>query len=206
MSKFLIFIMSLISISKLFCGDIQENNNEKDFYLILSVHSPLKNPVHKILSDIPSDKLLLIAGAKMFSEEEQIELVPFFNSISRVENYRDSGKFELEVCDLFKKKPFKRIIIYHEYDLLRAAKLRDFFGLEGQNYASALAFRDKVLMKETLANAGIKVPSFMKVGSPIDVLEFIYKHGFPVVIKPIFGTGAKEHSLLKTMMTSIILY
>lgn len=168
----------------------EEHGGNEPTYLILSVRTPMKMSLHKILSEIPAERLLLIAGSKSFSEEEKTELSPFYNTIVRVENYRDSGNLESEVYKLYKKKPFQKVIAYHEYDLLRAAKIRDFFHLEGQSYHSALAFRDKILMKNLLLKAGIQVPSFARINSPIDILEFAQVNGFPVVVKPIFGTGA----------------
>lgn len=42
---------------------------------------------------------------------------------------------------------------------------------------------DKISEKESFRKAGIKVVPFMPVGSPIEVLDFTKKHGFPVVLK-----------------------
>ncbi len=166
-------------------------------YLILSIRSPMKISFHKILKEIPPERLLLIAGTKFFTEKEKEELSPFFNTIVRVENYRNSGNLELEVYKLYKTKPFQKVIAFHEYDMLRAAKIRDFFHLEGQNYQSAIAFRDKILMKNLLQKADIKVPLFERINNPMDILTFSKTYGFPVVVKPIFGTGADGVFILK---------
>jgi hypothetical protein len=179
---------------------ISKEEKEDQFYLILSVKSPAKIPLHKILSEINPEKLLLIAGDKFFSEHERDELSQFFNTIVRVGDYRHSGHLEMAAYKLYEEKPFQRIIAYHEYDLLRAAKLREFFGLEGQNYQSALAFRNKIVMKDILKKAGIKVPNFSSINSPLDIFNFTRKNGFPVVVKPIMGTGGDRVTILRSLL------
>lgn len=178
---------------------VSEAGKDDQYYLILSVRSPTKIPLHQILSDIKSEKLLIITGEKYFSETEKEALSPFFNTIVRVQDYRDSGNLEMVAYNLYKEKPFQKIIAYHEYDLLRAAKLREFFGLEGQNYQSALAYRNKILMKDILQKAGIKVPIFAPVSSPFDILDFTRKNGFPVVVKPVMGTGGDRATILRSL-------
>ncbi len=84
-----------------------------------------------------------------------------------------------------------------EHDVLRAARLRERLGLPGQSVASATAYRDKVVMKETLRAAGIGVPEFTAVDSPGDLLAFTERHGFPVVVKPRFGAGADGVSIVR---------
>ncbi|MFI0980380.1 ATP-grasp domain-containing protein [Streptomyces sp. NPDC021093] len=84
-----------------------------------------------------------------------------------------------------------------ESDVLRAARLRERLGLPGQSVASALAYRDKVVMKEQVRRAGLKVPAFTPVDSPADLLDFVAAEGFPVVVKPRLGAGAEDVSILR---------
>lgn len=58
---------------------------------------------------------------------------------------------------------FETIIASSEYDVLRAGKLRTMLGIKGQSYESGLLFRNKVLMKERLQSAGVRVPNFKKI-------------------------------------------
>jgi hypothetical protein len=77
-----------------------------------------------------------------------------------------------------------------EPDVIRAARLRARLGLPGQGTDSAIAYRDKVVMKRLVRRAGLPVPAFAAVDDPLDLLDFIDAHGFPVVVKPRFGAGA----------------
>lgn len=84
-----------------------------------------------------------------------------------------------------------------EYDLLDLARLRDSFGLKGQKEQSALAFRDKVVMKDIVSKV-IKTPFYKRLENKFDVWSFVNKHGFPVVIKPVDGAGSVDTFVVNT--------
>ena len=84
-----------------------------------------------------------------------------------------------------------------EDDVLRAARLRGRLGLTGQSGESAIAYRDKVTMKRLARAAGITVPAFAAIDDPMDLLDFIDAHGFPVVTKPRSGAGASGVRVLR---------
>lgn len=77
-----------------------------------------------------------------------------------------------------------------ETDIVRAARLRELLGLPGQHTASALAFRDKVLMKDHLAGGAVPLPAYRRLDSAYAALDFIDAHGYPVVIKPVAESGS----------------
>ena len=54
----------------------------------------------------------------------------------------------------------------------------------------ALIYRDKILMKEKAHTNGFPVPKFRRISSPIDIIEFVRHHGFPVIIKPSMGQAS----------------
>lgn len=83
-----------------------------------------------------------------------------------------------------------------EPDVLRAARLRVRLGLTGQGSDSATAYRDKVVMKRLVRQAGLSVPAFAAVDDAMDLLDFIDARGFPVVVKPRLGVGAMSVSTL----------
>jgi biotin carboxylase len=71
------------------------------------------------------------------------------------------------------------------------------FGLPGQSYDSALAFRDKVIMKEHWAAAGLPITAYTAVQTATDLLEFCENHGFPAVVKPRRGAGSRSVTVLR---------
>lgn len=152
-------------------------------------------PLHKkALYEIDPSELLIITEKKAkptVSGDEE------YAHVSYVDDYFESGEVEFEAYNLYEKIPYDFIIASSETDILRAAQLRDRFKLKGQNYESALAFRDKVRMKQILADAGIRVPRFSRARSALDVITFIEKKGFPVILKPSFGYGSVKTQILK---------
>src|SRR6478752_2094883 len=67
-----------------------------------------------------------------------------FAEIVVLDQYSDDHALEEAV----KKIPVTRLVAPDESDILRAARLRELLNLEGQSLRSALAFQDKLLMKE----------------------------------------------------------
>ena len=98
---------------------------------------------------------------------------------------------ELKVRQLANDIAFTHVVTNNEYDLERAGRLRDHLGLPGQSEASALSFRDKVVMKQ-LASAKVRTPQFAALDSIADLLDFIADHSYPVVVKPRKQGGSRD--------------
>lgn len=120
-----------------------------------------------------------------------------FPTIVTVENFQNTGEIVLKALELFKREAFSRIIAIQEYDILRAAHLRALLNLPGQSVESALAFRNKVRMKEILTSRGFAVPPFKLIRDPSEIYEFLKAHPLPAVLKPVQGTGSESVTLLK---------
>ncbi|MFP5023483.1 ATP-grasp domain-containing protein [Pseudonocardia phyllosphaerae] len=93
----------------------------------------------------------------------------------------DRGDWIVPLCV---ERVVDRIIAISERDILRAAAARELLGLPGQPISSALAYRDKYVMKSVAATAGVPVPPMAAVRTLADVAEFANVHGWPVVVKP----------------------
>ncbi len=113
-------------------------------------------------------------------------------------SYRTSGAVELAALDLARRVRPCAIIARGEVDLLRAARLRELAGIPGQGWQSALAFRDKVVMKQRLRAGGVPVPAFTVVETGLDVVEFGERHGLPMVVKPVRGSGSLGTTVIRS--------
>lgn len=71
------------------------------------------------------------------------------------------------------------------------AQARDGLGVEGMSAATARAFRDKDVMKKVLRAHGVPVAKSALARSVDDLKRFVNDVGFPVIIKPPAGVGAK---------------
>lgn len=104
---------------------------------------------------------------------------------------------EWEIEKLYNQKPFQTIIGLEETDIIRAGTIRERYGLVGQSEYSARAFRDKYLMKSIANQNGIPTPEFQQLESIYDLFDFIKKHNFPVIIKPVDGMSSRGITILK---------
>jgi formate-dependent phosphoribosylglycinamide formyltransferase (GAR transformylase) len=84
-----------------------------------------------------------------------------------------------------------------EYDMLRAASLREALRLPGQSVASARAYRDKVAMKDCMAAAKIPTAHYRRLELPTDLPAFVEEHGYPVVVKPVDAAGSRGVRVLR---------
>ncbi|MDC9597412.1 ATP-grasp domain-containing protein [Xenorhabdus sp. XENO-2] len=113
----------------------------------------------------------------------------YFKKIYAVDDY-DSPLVDKLILKLVKEKHIDRIVSVTEIDVLRAAHVRKKIGLVGQNEMSALAYRNKWVMKSLLRKNGIPVAKMLQVTDRQSVEKFANEWGFPIVIKPVDGGGS----------------
>ncbi|HEX8696888.1 MAG TPA: ATP-grasp domain-containing protein [Longimicrobium sp.] len=77
-----------------------------------------------------------------------------------------------------------------EYFVATAAALAARFGLPGPDAASVRAARDKSRQREVLAAGGVPSPAFRAVSSAPEAAAAAREIGFPVVLKPVDGSGS----------------
>lgn len=77
-----------------------------------------------------------------------------------------------------------RVASVGEFDVLRAARLRDMVGMPGQSFAAALRYRDKFLMKSLAGEAGQAVPRMLLVDAVGTLPHRLGEIGLPAVVKP----------------------
>jgi phosphoribosylaminoimidazole carboxylase (NCAIR synthetase) len=118
------------------------------------------------------------------------------SNIISYKNYAND-KIVKDVYDLCKQHRPSAIVTTSEFDVVRMAKMREAFGIPGQSVASAILFRDKIEMKKKVAQAGLKVPEFIRAQDALDILQFVEHHGFPIIIKPVDGAGTVNVNLIR---------
>jgi predicted ATP-grasp superfamily ATP-dependent carboligase len=80
--------------------------------------------------------------------------------------------------------------------MLLAAELREELNLSGMSLAVATGFRDKLVMKRRLADAGVRVPRHTSCNNPVEVIE-LFRTSKKLVIKPIDGVGSRRVSFFE---------
>ncbi len=139
-----------------------------------------------------TEELIVISSCELHDSDKfkHFELVP--------EDLYKTPYVELRAIELNKKYKFKNFIAEDEFDLIRAARLRQQFGIEGQTLESAMAFRDKALMKDYLKDK-IDLPFYKSLLSISDLYSFIENHGFPVIVKPRRESASKGIHVIENL-------
>jgi biotin carboxylase len=85
-----------------------------------------------------------------------------------------------------------RVLANWEVLVLTAARLRERFGLPGMSLDTVQGFRDKQLMKERVAAAGLRVPRAQRVRTVAEANSAARAIGYPLILKPINGAGSAD--------------
>ena len=85
-----------------------------------------------------------------------------------------------------------RVLANWEVMVQTAARLRERLGVPGMSVDTVRGFRDKQLMKERVAAAGLRVPRAVRAHSIKDVWAAVETTGYPAIIKPISGAGSAD--------------
>jgi len=98
-----------------------------------------------------------------------------------------------EVRKIHHQRPIHLVECLWEPGMILAARIREDLGLPGLTVEQTIPFRDKEKMKQVLDAAGIRTPKHAssKTG---DGIRFAATEvvGYPLVVKPIDGAGAKD--------------
>ena len=65
-----------------------------------------------------------------------------------------------------------------------AARINDAYGLGGTGYAVCQRFQDKLLMRRTMAEAGVGVIGAEPLEGRASIEDFARRYGYPVIVKP----------------------
>jgi ATP-grasp domain len=88
--------------------------------------------------------------------------------------------------------PVRRLLAVLEELQVPLAQVREQLGIEGMDVATAWNFRDKAQMKTVLRGAGVPCARHRLADSAAAALGFAEEVGFPLVVKPPAGAGAKS--------------
>jgi formate-dependent phosphoribosylglycinamide formyltransferase (GAR transformylase) len=104
-----------------------------------------------------------------------------------------SGRDIIDAVEVLRRRhgPITRIVGILEVLMVQIAEARAHFGIAGTRADVAELFRDKALMKAKLAASGLPVARNRLIHSVQDAEGFAREVGFPLVLKPPAGMGAK---------------
>jgi biotin carboxylase len=85
-----------------------------------------------------------------------------------------------------------RVLANWEVAVITAARLRERLGVPGMSIDTVRGFRDKQLMKERVAAAGLRVPRSERVRTIVEARAAAERIGYPLILKPIAGAGSAD--------------
>ena len=111
----------------------------------------------------------------------------------RIEDPLDAGQISWAVEGLGSQMgPVQRVLAVLEQLQVPVAQVRERLGIPGMDVTTAHNFRDKAQMKSVLRAAGIPCARHRLAGSAADAVAFAEEVGFPLVVKPPAGSGARS--------------
>ena len=94
------------------------------------------------------------------------------------------------VSFLARKENIDRIVALDDFDVEKAATLREHLRNPGMGETTARYFRDKLAMRMRANEEGIPLPEFVHILNYKKIEEFLSKHKPPFVLKPRLQAGA----------------
>ncbi|CAD7814063.1 L-arginine-specific L-amino acid ligase [Chryseobacterium aquaeductus] len=99
---------------------------------------------------------------------------------------------------IMKTRKVNAVIALDDYDVEKAALIRETFRIPGMGQTTHRYFRDKLAMRQKAKDSGINVPEFTAVFNDQEVENFISKVSAPWVLKPRSEASASGIKKLKT--------
>ncbi|MEC2346815.1 ATP-grasp domain-containing protein [Paenibacillus barengoltzii] len=109
----------------------------------------------------------------------------------------DSDELIGEVMQLHQQTAIRFIVALAEEDIIIAGRLRSLLNIPGQDAESAIAYRNKVVMKKFVSSQNIKCPHFKELHELNDLYQFIDDYGNNVVVKPKEGYGSLNTYIIR---------
>jgi biotin carboxylase len=94
------------------------------------------------------------------------------------------------VSFMARNEQINRIVALDDFDVERAASLREHLRVGGMGDTTARYFRDKLAMRTTAAEAGIPVPEFIHILNYNNINQFTKEIPFPYMVKARMLAGA----------------
>lgn len=120
------------------------------------------------------------------------QLRPYLHDYLQVPRIMDEDDVIERVSAWLRGREVDRVLANWEPLVILAARLRERWGVPGMRVETVRGFRDKQLMKERVAAAGLRVPRAHRIHTVSQAREAAERIGYPVVIKPIAGAGSAD--------------
>ncbi|HEX5740365.1 MAG TPA: hypothetical protein VFY17_02285, partial [Pilimelia sp.] len=149
-------------------------------------------PHHEWLRDYPGPVILVADRSRIVKMGEPVPTGPVGHCELVLVDSFDANEDAVRrlLRELADRHGARHVVALSEPDLDLAAELREERDLPGPRAADIAAFRDKLLMKQRAAAAGVTTASYAPARDAAAVRDFARTHGLPVVVKNRSGYNA----------------
>lgn len=112
---------------------------------------------------------------------ESIDDFFFIEESNTPENYANMTK---GLAWLMRSEKVDRVVALDDFDVEKAAYIREEFRIPGMGQTTARLFRDKLAMRVKAQEAGIRIPPFTALFNDAEIHEYTQKVAAPWVVKP----------------------
>jgi biotin carboxylase len=120
------------------------------------------------------------------------ELMRYLTDYLAVPHLLDEEDVLERVSAWLRGRTIDRVLCNWEPLVILAARLRERWNIPGMSVDTVTGFRDKKLMKDRVAAAGLRVPKAERARTVRASWEAQERIGFPMVLKPIAGAGSAD--------------
>jgi biotin carboxylase len=120
------------------------------------------------------------------------QLVPYLSDYLQVPRIMDEDDVIARVSTWLRGRSIDHVHSNWEPLVILAARMRERWGIPGMSVDAVRGFRDKQLMKERVAAAGLRVPLSARATTAKAAWEAAERIGYPLVVKPIAGAGSAD--------------
>lgn len=119
-------------------------------------------------------------------------LTPYLYDYLQVPRIMDEDDVIARVTAWLRGREIDRVLSNWEPLVILAARMRERWGIPGMSVDTVRGFRDKKLMKDRVAAAGLRTPKSLRIRTASQAREAAERLGYPIVLKPIAGAGSAD--------------
>jgi biotin carboxylase len=126
-------------------------------------------------------RVLLLTEEKLKDSDWPREAIDAFDFVRR---HMPEDDIRKGAAYLARTEHLDRIVALDDFDVEKAAMLREYLHVPGMGETTARAFRDKLAMRSRARTAGIRCPEFVHVLNDVAIAEWTARVTPPWVLKP----------------------
>ncbi|NBA88651.1 ATPase [Emticicia sp. CRIBPO] len=136
-------------------------------------------------SKAEGNTVLLLTNKALEYKPWPRESIDEFFFLDNVENSFDTYRKIIDgMSFLMRSKKIDLVVALDDFDVEKAALVREHFRIPGMGQTTARYFRDKLAMRVQAEDKGIAVPVFSPLFNDVEITEYLHKTTPPWVIKP----------------------